>query len=168
MKNLFLFLIVCLAFSCKNETQRQQVVPEIPFVVPVVRDQPLFMEFVGEVLGRADIKIQSRVEGLITGVHFQEGKQVQQGQLLYTIDPLPYATRVDQAVSELRAAESQLAKAESDLNRIRPLAEMHAVSRRELDAAEANFNAAKAMASANSRLNWDIAGSRPRFPASSG
>jgi membrane fusion protein (multidrug efflux system) len=134
--------------GCKQEEKRQ-VVPDIPYILAEQRDQPLFMEFVGEVLGRADIKIQSRVEGLITGVHFQEGKPVQQGQLLYTIDPLPYATRVDQAVSELRATESQLAKSESDLNRIRPLAEMHAVSKRELDAAEANFNAAKAMVDAN-------------------
>jgi membrane fusion protein, multidrug efflux system len=135
--------------SCKQETKKQQLVPDVPFVLAQQKDQPLYMDFVGEVLGSSDIKIQARVDGLITGIHFLEGRPVKKDQLLYTIDPLPYATKVDKANSELAAAKSQLAKAESDLNRIRPLAEMNAVSQRELDAALATFNAAKAMVSAN-------------------
>lgn len=152
MNRIFLiagFLILHGITSCKQEAKKQQLVPDVPFVLAQQKDQPLYMDFVGEVLGSSDIKIQARVDGLITGIHFLEGRPVKKDQLLYTIDPLPYATKVDKANSELAAAKSQLAKAESDLNRIRPLAEMNAVSQRELDAALATFNAAKAMVSAN-------------------
>lgn len=136
--------------SCTQKQGPGQKVLDVPYILPEQKDQPLYMEFVGEVLGKSDIKIQARVDGLITGIHFQEGRQVKSGQLLYTIDPLPYATKVDKAASELAGARSQLAKAEADLNRIKPLAEMNAVSKRELDAAVANYNAAQAMVNAHS------------------
>jgi membrane fusion protein (multidrug efflux system) len=134
--------------GCKQE-QQKKVVLDVPFITAEQRDQPLYMEFVGEVLGLSDIKIQARVDGLITGIHFTEGTLVKKDQLLYTIDPLPYEARVQQAQGELAAARSQLARTDADLKRIQPLAEINAVSMRELDAARANFEAAKATVSAH-------------------
>jgi membrane fusion protein, multidrug efflux system len=135
--------------GCKQE-QKKQVVLDVPFITAEQHDQPLYMEFVGEVLGLSDIKIQARVDGLITGIYFTEGTLVKKDQLLYTIDPLPYEAKVQQAQGELAAARSQLARTDADLKRIQPLADINAVSQRELDAARANFEAAKASVSAHS------------------
>jgi len=44
----------------------------------------------------------------------------------------------------LAEAQSRLVEAENNLKRIRPLAEINAVSKRDLDAAVADFEAAKA------------------------
>ena len=63
---------------------------------------------------------------------------------MYTIDPEPFEAKLVEAMSELASAETSLAKAEADLNRIRPLAEMKAVSEQDLDSAVALDAAARA------------------------
>ncbi len=101
-------------------------------------------EFVGQILGMFDIPIRPRVEGFLEGIHFREGSMVQKGQLLYTIDPQPLEAKEAGFRSQLAEAGTMLTKAESDLKRIRPLAEMNAVSRSDLDAAIAQRDAAAA------------------------
>ena len=112
---------------------------------------PLYEEFVGQVYGEKDIPIRARVEGFLQGIHFKEGQRVDQGQLLYTIDPEPFQEKVAAETSKVSEAQTMLVQAESDLRRIEPLAEMSAVSQQELtmavstrDAAESNLEAAKA------------------------
>lgn len=69
---------------------------------------------------------------------------MKKGQLLYAIDPLPYKAKVDQAAGQLAQVESDMAKSKSDLDMIEPLAKINAVSQRELVAARASYDAAKA------------------------
>jgi membrane fusion protein (multidrug efflux system) len=77
-------------------------------------------------------------------MNFQEGGFVEKGDLLYTIDPQPFQAKLVEAQSQLAASRTTLAKAESDLSRIRPLAEMDAVSQQDLDSAVAQEAAARA------------------------
>jgi membrane fusion protein (multidrug efflux system) len=97
---------------------------------------------VGETQGSVDIPIRARVEGFLDDMSFQEGRPVQKGQLLYTIDPQPYQAAVVEAQGMLAEATTMLAKAKADLDRIRPLAEMKAVSAQDLDGAVAEYEAA--------------------------
>jgi membrane fusion protein (multidrug efflux system) len=70
---------------------------------------------------------------------------VKKGQLLYTIDPLPYKNAVDEASAALADASGMMIKAKNDLERIEPLAAIGAVSQRELVAAQASYTSSKAM-----------------------
>jgi membrane fusion protein (multidrug efflux system) len=79
----------------------------------------------------------------LTGIHFKEGTFVSKGQLLYTIDDLPTQTKVDGAKASLAEANTKLVKAKSDYERIKPLADMNALSKRDLDNAVAVYDAAK-------------------------
>ncbi len=118
-----------------------------PMAVEVVtvqpRDIPLYLEMVGQTLGSVDIPIRARVDGVLEEMHFLEGRPVTKGQLLYVIDPSPYQSQVVEAKGRLAEARTRLAKAGSDLERIRPLAEMDAVSKQDLDGAVAQFEAAQ-------------------------
>jgi membrane fusion protein (multidrug efflux system) len=116
---------------------------EIAVVEVLQRDQPITLEMVGETRGSVDIPIRARVDGFLEGIHFTEGRKVEKGQLLYTIDPLPFEARVAEAQGYVAEATTMVAKARSDLARIRPLAEMRAVSEQDLDSAVAQFEAAK-------------------------
>jgi len=102
--------------------------PEIAVVDVVQRDQPIEMVMVGETLGSSDIPIRARVEGVVLGMHFTEGRSVKKDQLLYSIDPEPFEAEVVEAQGSLATQQTRLVKAKSDLDRIRPLAEMKAVS----------------------------------------
>jgi membrane fusion protein (multidrug efflux system) len=144
----FLAIVVFMT-ACKKEKQAAAVVFEVPVVQVAQRDVPIYREFVGQVLGESDIEIRARVDGWITGLHFTEGGAVKKGQLLYSIDPLPYQTKVDQARGQVASAEATLANADANLKRIRPLAAINAVSKRDLDAAVANFDVSKAQVEAS-------------------
>jgi membrane fusion protein (multidrug efflux system) len=98
---------------------------------------------VGETRGSIDIPIRARVDGFLESIHFVEGRTVEKDQLLYTIDPQPFEARVAEAQGYVAEAETMVAKTRADLARIRPLAEMRAVSEQDLDSAVAQFEAAK-------------------------
>ena len=120
--------------------------PPLPVrVVEVERqDVPLYVELVGTTLGMQDVPIRARVEGFLETLEFQEGRFVKKGDVLYTIDAQPFQAQLVAAQSALAAARTTLAKTESDLRRIRPLAEIDAVSQQDLDSAIAQEAAARA------------------------
>ncbi len=140
-----LALLIVIALQACNKKQQAAAPPPKISVVEVERmDVPVMEEFVGQIYGFQDIAIRARVEGFLEGIHFTEGSRVSKGQLLYTIDPQQFQARVAAQMSGLAEAKTMMAKAKSDLNRIRPLAENNAVSQRDLDAAVAQYDASQA------------------------
>lgn len=136
--------ILLLAMSC-GEKKPQAFTPlEIPVVKVTQNDIPIYQDFIGQVYGQYDIPIRARVSGFLDAIHFQEGFWVKKGQLLYTIDPQPFEANLAGEMSRLAEAKTELAKAESDLGRIVPLAKINAVSKSDLDATQAQYKAAKA------------------------
>ncbi len=130
-------------------------VQEIPVISIKGYTVPIYKDFTGQTYGYKDIPIRARVDGFLTGLHFQEGSQVKKGTLLYTIDPEQYKATEAAYLSQVAQAETMLAKAGSDVNRIRPLAAINAVSQSDLDAAEAQFSAAQASVdAANAQLKY--------------
>ena len=107
------------------------------------RDVPLYIEMVGSTLGSQDVPIRTRVEGFLESMDFQEGTFVKKGDLLYTVDAQPFQAKLVEAQSQLATAQTALIKASSDLARIRPLAEMKAVSEQDLDSSVAQEAAAR-------------------------
>ena len=145
MKKLIAFVFITLVIaSCTTKTPPPPPPQNIPVVKAKQEDVPIMEDFVGQTYGYSDIDIRARVDGFLEGIYFQEGSRVKKGQLLYSIDPEPFQANVNEAVSQLAQARTLLVKAESDLNRIKPLAEINAVSKSDLDAAVAQYGAAKA------------------------
>lgn len=133
-----------LTTGCGEKKAPPVLQPEVSVVAAAQRSVPVFSEFVGQTYGQEDIQIIPRVEGWITGIHFKEGDAVRKGQLLYTIDDLPTRSKVDAAAGEVARAETMVANKKADLDRVVPLAAMNALSKRDLDAANAAYDAALA------------------------
>ena len=142
---ILLALPVFLLFSaCGKKTVPVQFALEVPVTSVVQQDVRLQSEYTGQTYGQSDIQVNPRVDGLIMSLNFKEGNLVTKGELLYTIDPLPFQTKVSEAEGSLAQAQATLAKAKSDLDMIEPLAKINAVSQRELVAAKATYEASKA------------------------
>ena len=58
---------------------------------------------------------------------------VNEGDLLFEIDPRPFQAALDQANGQLAQAQAQLGKTELDVQRLAPLAKENAISQQELD-----------------------------------
>ncbi|MCI5065069.1 efflux RND transporter periplasmic adaptor subunit [bacterium] len=138
----FLLLLSALG-GCSDEPQSPPP-PSVAVVPALERDVPIYNELVGQTIGAVDIAIRARVDGELIGLHFQEGQPVTKGELLYTIDPEPLRAKVVGVEGEVSEAVTALTKASADLKRVRPLAEMNALSQRDLDAATATHQAAEA------------------------
>lgn len=134
-------LFVSLLISCKKEVAPEAKPLEISVAKVLQQDVRLESEFTGQTFGQSDIQINPRVDGVIESLNFKEGSSVTKGQLLYTIDPLPYQAKVNEAEGSLAEVEARLAKTKSDYDMMVPLAKMNAVSQRELIAAKAAYNA---------------------------
>jgi len=115
--------------------------PAVTVYETVARDTPMVIEFVGVTSGIKDITIRARVEGFLEGLHFQEGSLVKKGDLLYTLESQPFEEKVATRMSGVAEVKTMLAKSKGDLERIEPLAKINAVSKSDLDAAQAAYDA---------------------------
>ncbi|WP_348812220.1 efflux RND transporter periplasmic adaptor subunit [Flavobacterium maritimum] len=138
---LLAILLIFLMPSCKKEVASEAKPLEISVVKVLQQDVRLESEYTGQTFGQSDIQINPRVDGVIESLNFKEGSVVTKGQLLYTIDPLPFQAKVNEAEGSLAEVEARLAKTKSDYDMMVPLAKMNAVSQRELIAAKAAYDA---------------------------
>ena len=139
-------LISCLVFflfACSEEQKARPTPPppEVTVFETKAEDVPLYLEFVGQTYGLKDITIRARVEGFLEGIHFKEGSTVKKGDLLYTLESQPFEEKVATRMSGVAEVKTMLAKYKGDLDRIEPLAEINAVSKSDLDAAQAAYDA---------------------------
>lgn len=145
-----LALVQTLLGGCDSKEKPPAAAMEVPFLTVVAKDVNIPLDIIGETIGSTDVTIRARVDGFLDGMHFKEGTFVDKGALLYTIDPQPLQAKLAQANAMLAQARTSLVKTRSDLDRIRPLAEINAVSKLDLDAAVANYEAAKSYVEAAS------------------
>jgi multidrug efflux system membrane fusion protein len=100
-------------------------------------DVPIFMTGLGTVQAFNSVLVKSRVEGQIFKIHFTEGRDVSEGDLLVEIDPAPFEAALAQAQANKAKNEAQLTKARLDLDRARQLASSGSGSRQQLETAQA-------------------------------
>lgn len=139
-------LIACLAcflVGCTGEKKESSSPPppHVSVIETKARQVPLYQEYVGETTGLKDIAIRARLEGFLEGIHFKEGSEVEKGALLYTLESQPFEEKVAARMSEVAEVKTRLAKTKGDLDRIRPLAAINAVSQSDLDSAVAAYEA---------------------------
>lgn len=92
--------------------------------------------FIGQIDSPQNVEIRARVESFLDEIHFQEGAEVNAGDLLFVLDKKPYEERLASTMGRLAEAEAALAMSKLDVARITPLAAQGAAPQRDLDNAE--------------------------------
>ena len=137
--------------------------PAVVEVATVVQqDTPIYSEWVAILDGYVNAQIQPHVSGYIIRQNYREGSVVNEGDVLFEIDPRPFRAALDQAKAQLAQAEAQLGKATLDVERDTPLAKQRAIAQSQLDteiqaklAAQAVVQAAKAnVEQAELNIEW--------------
>jgi multidrug efflux system membrane fusion protein len=144
----------------------------VPATVAAVdsRDVSLWEEYSGRLEAIERVDLRPRIPGAIEAIHFREGSLVKKGDLLFTIDAAPYIAEVEKADAQVRAAETNLAFARSELERGLRMTANQTIAQRDLDTrlnnvreAEANVSAANAVAKV-ARLNLSYTEVRAPIP----
>ncbi|MBK1711665.1 efflux RND transporter periplasmic adaptor subunit [Rubrivivax gelatinosus] len=127
--------------------------PAMPVSVAAVLQQDVapWSAFSGRLEAVEHVELRARVSGTVLASHFREGALVKAGELLFSIDPAPYAAEVERAQAQVLAAQARLNYTRSELERAKRLWDEQAIAQRELDErdnaareAEANQRAAQA------------------------
>lgn len=101
-------------------------------------------EYIGRFDAVESVEVRSRISGYLNSVSFQDGERVEQGQLLFQIDPRPYERAVEQAQAELEQAKTRVYNASLDVERGRPLVKDSVISQKVMDDRESVLRDAEA------------------------
>lgn len=167
-KPLFASMLLTASFLAGCE-QEEPAAPPPPPEVAILTVQPqaatLSVELPGRIVSSRVSEVRPQVSGLIQKRLFEEGSDVQAGQVLYQIDPAPFQARYESAAASLVAAEkgaqraraavnasianvnrqkAMLALAETNLKRAEALFADHAVSASERDQSATDVDVARA------------------------
>jgi RND family efflux transporter MFP subunit len=123
-------------------------------------DVPIYAEWIGTLDGLVNADVRAQVTGYLLKQGYQEGAFVNQGQLLFQIDPRPFQAALDQADGQLAQAQAALANAQAvqrrtelDVQRYTPLAEQQAASQQDLDnSVQNNLAAIATVATAKAQI----------------
>jgi membrane fusion protein (multidrug efflux system) len=126
-------LVVFLASGCGEQKVTGPAAPTVEVANVVVQDVPIVREWVGTTDGLVNAKINAQVQGYLIKQNYKEGSVVKKGQVLFEIDPRPFQAALEQAKGQLAINEGQLYTAKANLEKIRPLAAVNAVSKKDLD-----------------------------------
>ncbi|HKE90129.1 MAG TPA: efflux RND transporter periplasmic adaptor subunit [Gemmatimonadales bacterium] len=126
--------------------------PRVP--VTVVRAErrsvPFQVEATGTIESMRSAAVVSQVGGLLLHVRFHEGDEVAQGQVLFEIDPRPFAAAVQQAEANLSRDLAQADAAVRDAARYATLAKDKFVTEEDYQAKQASADALTATVRADS------------------
>jgi membrane fusion protein (multidrug efflux system) len=137
---------------------------QVGVIVATPGDVGLVTELPGRVEAARTAQIRARSAGILQQRLFREGSDVKAGQPLFKIDSAPYAAAVESAKATMARAEANLAQAQAQLERYRPLVAANAISKQDF----VNAEAAQKQASERPRSTSDTPQLRPPFPAASG
>ena len=116
--------------------------------VDVVKVAPETIEwnqsYPGRVEGLRRIVIRPRVGGLILNREFEEGNVVEKDEVLFQIDPDPYEVTLRQAEAQAERAQANFRQAEREWTRAKKLFDTDALSERQRDQSQSDYELAKA------------------------
>lgn len=147
--------------AAATATAAAQAPAAIPVSVATVeqKDTAIWTDFSGRVEAIGRVEVRPRAAGAILKAHFREGALVRRGDLLFTIDPAPYAADVQGAEAQLASAQARQALAAKEMQRAQQLIGNGFTPQRDVDqrvnelrASEANQRAMQA-ALDTARLN---------------
>lgn len=94
--------------------------------------------------GKTDIDVRPMISGNIVAVHVDEGAHVSKGQLLFTIDQVPYKAAVEQAEASVNVARTAVETAQISVNSNRALHAKNIISDHAMQISENQLAQAKA------------------------
>jgi multidrug efflux system membrane fusion protein len=134
----------------------QNQLPSIKIAQPLSQQVTEWDEYTGRIEAVKSVDVRARVSGYLEEVNFKAGDKVKKGDLLFQIDPKPFAALLSYAEAELERAKSRNELAKNDLRRAERLFHAKAISEEEYDTRSKGLRE-MAAAVQSEKANVDIA-----------
>ncbi|MGB8169723.1 MAG: efflux RND transporter periplasmic adaptor subunit [Chthoniobacteraceae bacterium] len=141
--------------GCRKPPQPAVFPPaEVTVSKPIARRLLEWDEYIGRLEAVESVEVRARVSGYLQNVHFQEGREVQKGDLLCVIDPSTYQAEVARATADVARAQAAADLAASEAKRAESLVRSKTIAAEEFDTkAQAKAQAAASLLSAKAALD---------------
>lgn len=97
--------------ACESNTYVEPPPPPVTVATPLSQEITDYLEFTGTLVASERAEVRARVSGLLQDMHFEPGSEVEEGTLLFTIDPAEYEADLQAAMAELAGAKSNYDRA---------------------------------------------------------
>lgn len=177
-------LLVCLLLAlvttgCSKEKgdkpgQKKRAAIPVAVATSGTKTLPVEIAATGHVEASATVEIRSQVTGTLKTVHFKEGDEVKGGELLFTIDPRPFAANLAKAEADLAKDRAELENARREVGRYVLAAQKGYVSQEQADQAATRVATLTATVKAdeavveNARLELEYCSIRAPFSSRAG
>ena len=135
--------------GCGNKQQAQHMGTQVKVMQVIQQDTPLYSEYAGQIAGKDEVKVQSKVSGNVVEKFVEGGQFVEAGQPLYRIDSRQYESAVLAAQATLAQTQATLNNAQTDLARNEQLYASNAISEQAVTTQQSTVQSYQALADAN-------------------
>ena len=116
-----MLLAVLLAGCGDTSTHDEPPPPQVMVATPVIQEVTDYLDFTGTTVAYDHAEARARVAGVLESMHFTPGTYVEQGELLFVIDPRQYKAELQAAQAELASAQADEQLAQTELARAKEL-----------------------------------------------
>jgi RND family efflux transporter MFP subunit len=149
--------VTLLIVGCKKSNQYAPPPPaKVSVAKPIAQQITRYLEATGNTAAVASVDLVARVQGFIQAISYTDGAAVKTGDILFTIEPLPYQAKLQQAQAAEASAQATLVNAQTNYNRQESLQRGAVASVQNLDDARAQRDTAQASL-AEAQANTQIA-----------
>ncbi|MDE1191226.1 MAG: efflux RND transporter periplasmic adaptor subunit [Arachidicoccus sp.] len=142
------FLCLIILISCNNQTKKRKKA-ETPKDYPVLtlgpRKATTYTDFPATIQGEQVVEIRPMVSGYLQQILVPEGATVKKGQLLFIISNPQFEQDAITARASIKSAEAQVAAAQMNVEKVKPLVEKDIVSKYELESAQYTLQSQEAL-----------------------
>lgn len=118
--------------------------PTVTVARPVSKKITEWDDYTGRFVAAQRVDVRARISGYLDSVHFTEGQMVEQGHLLFVIDPRPLQSEVTRMRAEVERIGTRLTVAQLEFERGERLESSRAMSRESMEERQAERDAAQA------------------------
>ena len=122
----------------------------------IQKSMPITIQGIGTVIAASTVSVRAQITGEMMSVNFKEGEDVEQGQVLVTLDKRPFEAALQQAQATLDKDTAQAANARAQATRYQDLLQRGIATREQVDTMRTQATALEATVAAD-RANIETA-----------
>lgn len=159
----FAIILTCLTLSfgfygCEEEEIEDEGIA-LPVLTLKEEAAAISYKYLGSIEGVENVQIRPQVEGILEEIYVDEGQYVNKGDALFKINSQPYMEDLKNALANVDLEKAKLKKAQTEIDRLRPLIENEVISPVRMETTIADYEVAQSSLAkaeaeaANMRIN---------------
>src|SRR6266545_2044739 len=138
---IFTLCLIPVLGGCGTKEAKPPASPPVEVSVVTVTSErvPRTTELPGRIHSVREAQVRARATGILLKRLFEEGSNVQEGQVLYEIDPAPLQASLESAKASMAKTEAALKESKATVERYKELVPINAISKQVYDQAVATL-----------------------------